>query len=328
MKNKTILWIAVGALVLALLTGGLPLFSRLVFHRSLQATLLARQFEKRIYTTGEAFREYLGEKRIENDAPYLIPPSADPTVSLSMLLAGDMQIYTLNGPAEPDAMVIWYFPGGAYIDQPAESHWRFLNQLAEDTGAMIVVPIYPKLPSNDASDAYAALTEAYKELSGSNRGDLVFMGDSAGGGMALSFAMQLRDAGMDGPDKLILLSPWVDVTMEGADYDEYEKRDPILNRERLRQLGLLWADDLDPADPVVSPLYGDLTGLGEIWFFATDGELLYPDLMRFDTALDEAGAAHEMIERQFLFHCWPLFAYMDIPESQEAYSEIVIILQK
>lgn len=327
MTKKTAVVIATVAVALAIVIGLLPLAMRAIFHRSVDATLLSWQFHKDAYTSEAAFEDYLAEKRAENAEEYFIPEDADITVPVVKAEYGGMPLYILNGAAEPDGQVIWYFPGGSYIDQPRVSHWNFLSALAEDTGAAIFVPLYPKLPDADAKTAYAALTKAYTELmTGMVYGELVFMGDSAGGGMALSFAMQLRDAGLTGPDRLILLSPWVDVTMTNAAIPAYAAKDPALDAEMLRQLGSLWAGDLDTTDPVVSPLYGDLSGLGEVWVIETDSELLYPDLTALDAAMGDAGAACHTYVYPDLFHCWPLFAYMDIPESVQAYHEIVGIL--
>ncbi len=325
--KKPIILIVIIVLVLALLIGGAILALRLIYHRSLAATMLAWQFEKRQYLTGEAFDEYMNEKHLENGAPYVLPDDVDYTVPIVQDLHGSMEVFLLNGTDDPDGTVIWYFPGGAYIDQPAESHWTFLNKLAEDTGAAIFVPIYPKLPDHGAATAYDAVTSAYPDyMTGAEYGQLIFMGDSAGGGMALSLAMQLRDAGQKTPDKLILLSPWVDVTMEDPDIPVYEKRDPILNSDRLRQLGALWAADggYSTTDPIISPLYGDLSCLGRITLFTTTGETLYPDIMRLCDALAKTDTPYETyIPEEMMFHIWPLFGWMDIPECQEAYDAIL-----
>lgn len=329
MKKKTIILIGAAILVLALLLGGLPLVSQLVFHRSLAATMLTWQFRRDRYTTAEAFEEYLDEKRAGNAASYVIPEDAALTVPVVRDTYGEMDYFVLNGPGGPDGRIILYFPGGSYIDQPTRSHWEFMNALAEDTGSVIYVPLYPKLPDRDAASAYAVLTDWYASLlRGTVHGEVLFMGDSAGGGMALSLAMQLRDTGLGGPDRLILLSPWADVTMTNTAIPGYGKRDPALDAEMLRQLGILWAGGLDTTDPVVSPLYGDLTGLGEIIFFTTDGELLYPDLVQLADELEAAGAAYRMYPRSDLFHCWPLYAYLNIPESEEDYARIVSIINE
>lgn len=328
MNKKTIIPIAAVVLALAIVLGGLPLLSQLIYHRSLRATMLAWQFHKNTYTTVEAFGEYLDEKRAENAEVYELPESVDFTVPVVQNEYGGMRIFVLNGPGAPDGKVIVYFPGGSFIDEPSESHWRFLNALAEDTGCTVYVPIYPKLPEHDAAEAYKTLISWFSDqMRGMVCGELLFMGDSAGGGMALSLAMQLRDAGLPGPDRLILLSPWADVTMSNPAIPVYEKSDPVLDSEMLRQLGVLWAGGLEPDDPIVSPLYGDLSGLGEVWIFGTDGELLYPDLLALSTALTEAGTQIKEYMRPSLFHCWPAYAYMNIPESKQAYADIVSIIQ-
>ena len=322
MKKKTILTIVIlAAAVLALLFAGLPLFSRLYYGRSQAATLFAWQLHKERYTTEEAFQEYLAEKRAENAEPYLLPLDEAPETDAVPIVRGGMAGYALhpNG-----ARLILYFAGGSYIDQPRAVHWQFLSQLAEDTDAAVVVPIYPKLPDRDAAAAYEALTDFCRELLADGSWDeLIFMGDSAGGGMALSLAMQLRDAGAEGPDKLILICPWLDVTLSNPDIPAYEKKDPALDSEQLRHLGALWAGDLSPTDPVVSPLYGHFEDLGAITLITGTGELLYPDIMALDDLLTREGIPHDTYTARGMFHVWPLYVAYDIPETQAAYSQIV-----
>ena len=327
--NKTIRnIIIIAVVVVVVLLAGLPLLNRLVYHRSLSATMFAWQLHKDRYTTEEAFDEYLDEKSAENAETYTIPEDAELTGAVQSLVTdGGMQYFTLNLTGDAAQKVIVYFPGGSYIDQPRAVHWMFLDALAQDTGAGFIVPIYPKLPDNDAETAYAALTAFYDEVVADLPcSELVFMGDSAGGGMALSFAMQLRDAGVTGPEELMLICPWVDVTLTNADIPAVEKHDPALDSEMLRHLGELWAGDLDTTDPVVSPLYGNLSGLGEITLFTTTGELLYPDIMLLDAALTDTGADHNIVTQTGVFHVWPLYFGYGVKEASAAYDEIVLML--
>ncbi len=328
MKKKTLVILA-GLLALVLLLGifGLPLFSRLYYGRSQAATLLAWQLRKDRYTTEAAFGSYLAEKRAENAAPYALPEDAEFTVSVSEDAAAGMQCFVLSGADEPQT-VVFYFPGGSYIDQPRGVHWTFLNRLAEDTGARVVVPIYPKLPDNDAETAYAALTAFYAAYTADcEAGKTVFMGDSAGGGMALSFAMQLRGSGLPEPEKLVLICPWVDVTMENPEIPAYEKKDPALDSAMLAHLGALWAGDLDLTDPVVSPLYGSFEGLGDITLVTSTGELLYPDARRLDEALADAGIGHYTVCPEGMFHVWPLYIGLGVPEAEETYAILAEVVR-
>ena len=325
-KIRNIIIIAV--VVLVVIFAGLPILNRVIYHRSLSATMFAWQLHKDSYTTEEAFDEYLQEKSEENAQPYEIPEDAEITSAIeARTTAGGMQYYTLNLTADTQKVVV-YFPGGSYIDQPRAVHWSFLDSLAQDTDSAFIVPIYPKLPDNDAQTAYAALTAFYDEVVADLPcSELVFMGDSAGGGMALSFAMQLRDAGTAGPDELILLCPWVDVTLTNGDIPAYEAKDPALNSEMLRHLGTIWAGDLGTDDPIISPLYGDLTGLGKVTLFTTTGELLYPDIMLLGDALADAGNDTEVITAAGVFHVWPLYSAYGVKEAQTTYAQIADLLK-
>lgn len=318
MKKKTIFMILIAAAAaVALLLICLPLLSQWISGRSWNATLFAWQFHKEAYTTEEAFEDYLDEKRNEHEEPYDAPDESELIVSLDAGRAGDMDYYILNRQDTPRRVLV-YFAGGSYADDPRPVHWQFLDALAHETGLMIVVPLYPKLPEADARTAYAALMDFYNETIVPLAPDeLLFMGDSAGGGMALSFAMQLRDADDEGPDELVLLCPWLDVTLANPDIPAYEEKDPALDAGQLRHLGALWAGDLAPADPMVSPLYGELSGLGRITLITTTGELLYPDILKLNQLLTDAGIEHTLYVRENMFHVWPLYFYYRIPEAVE-----------
>jgi acetyl esterase/lipase len=327
MKRKKIL-LGVIALVVVILVAGVltfPLLSQSIYGRSQAATLFAWQLSRDEYKSEKHFAQRLDEAYEENSQPYQIPE----TVALSVPVVESedygLQTFTLN-PGSASGTLIVYFPGGSYLDAPRATHWKFLNALAADTGATIVVPIYPKLPEYTAQESYQAVLAFYEALvSTTNYDRLLVMGDSAGGGMALSLAMQVRDTGLTQPDDLVLICPWVDVTMENPDIADYAS-DPALEADMLSRLGTLWAGDLSPTDSIVSPLYGDLTGLGNVYLFTTTGELLYPDIMRLDEALTQAGTAHTTYVTENMFHVWPLFASYSIPESQESYQTIVDIV--
>lgn len=325
MKKKLLILIAAVVLVLAILLGGFPLLSQLVYHRSQAATILAWQFHKNAYTTQEAFDEYLAEKREENQARYTVPEDVSFTVSVSECEQAGMQVFILNEAAADQGRVIFYLHGGSYIDQPTATHWKFANAVAADTGSAVVVPVYPELPDHTVQDVLPALAEVYAEcLRDTDPNECILMGDSAGGGLALSMAMRLRDEGPAAPDKLILICPWVDVTLENPDIAAYEKVDGQLDRAMLQHLGVLWAGGLATDDPAVSPLYGDLSGLGSVTLFTTPGEILYPDILLLSERLREAGTPCSVcLPEGTLFHVWPLYASFGVPESEQAYDQIV-----
>lgn len=329
MKKKTIITvILLAAAVIAVLLIILPVISQLIYHRSWNATVFAWQFDKDEYTTEEAFEEFLAEKSAEHAEPYDAPDASRFSVSFALQRMDDMPYCILNRQDDPERLLV-YFAGGSYTDDPHSVHWDLLDTLAQETGLMILVPLYPKLPEADAEASYEALQALYDEaIAPEEPAELLFMGDSAGGGMALSFAMQLRDAGLNGPDRLILLSPWLDVTLTNPDIPLYEAKDPSLDAEQLRRLGTLWAGSLSAADPIVSPLYGNLEDLGRITLYTGTAELLFPDIMALDAALTEAGIDHDTVVQEGMFHIWPLFFRYHIPESIQTVDELITLLKE
>lgn len=323
MKKKGIIIATVAAvLALALFFGGRALYRHLTDGRSWAATMFSWQLQKDAYTTDEDFAAYLAEKAAENALPYVIPEDVSMTVSVERHIYRELDYYVLNSAGDG---LLFYFTGGSYIDQPRAVHWQFLNHLAEDTGMTIIVPLYPKLPDTDASGCYDILLAFYESYDAGGS-QVTFMGDSAGGGLALSLAMQIRDAGLEGPESLVLLCPWVDVTMSNPAIAEYEADDPALDAEMLTHLGALWAGELDTADPVVSPINGSFENLGYITLITGTNELLYPDITALDTLLTDAGIEHNLIIGQGMFHVWPLYMDYSIPESQETYEQILAAL--
>ena len=91
------------------------------------------------------------------------------------------------------------------------------------------------------------------------------MGDSAGGGFALSFCQYLKTINLPQPKEIITFSPWVDVSMPRNDYDN--ENDPILGEIGLKEVGKSWAGDLDTKDYRVSSIYGDNEGLAKNLIF-------------------------------------------------------------
>ena len=328
MNKKLLIVIVALALAAILAIFGLPIFSQLYYHRSQAATVFAWQLEEEAYTTEENFQGHLLQKAADSRDPYTIPMEAVFTTRVQGKLHDGMQYFVMN-PKEKPEKLLFYFPGGSYTDQPRAVHFQFLNALVEYTGAMVVIPIYPKIPHADAETSYAAVLSFYEDFMAEQEyHKLYFMGDSAGGGMALSLAMQLRDAGMQGPDELILLCPWADVTMSNPDIPDYEKKDTALDAMQLARLGELWAGDLDATDPIVSPLYGSFEGLGEIHLITSKGEILYPDIMLLSEKLDASGIEHDLLVSPGMFHVWPLYLMYNIPEVQETCWDIVDMVNK
>ena len=111
--------------------------------------------------------------------------------------------------------------------------------------------------------------------------DFYFLGDSAGGGFCLSLAQILRNAHFKKmPEKIVLLSPWIDISMSNPEIKELEKKDLLLDPKSLLICSRNFADDLDLKDPIVSPLYGAMENLNNIGIFVGTHEIFLPDCRR------------------------------------------------
>ena len=107
--------------------------------------------------------------------------------------------------------------------------------------------------------------------------DEAFFGGAAGGGYALALAEGLSTHSIEQPDELILLSPWVDVTMSNPDIRNFVDVEPMLTVTMGRTSGKAWAGSLPMDDWHVSPINGELSNLKNVTIFVGTRELFYPD---------------------------------------------------
>ena len=127
---------------------------------------------------------------------------------------------------ETESTVIFYLHGGSYVAEASKEHWYFLADLVEDTKATIIMPDYPLTPKYNYKDVFAMIEPLYEEIiEQENTENFIVMGDSAGGGMALALCEKLGEEGKQKPDKLILISPWLDVRLENEAIDAVEEKD-------------------------------------------------------------------------------------------------------
>ena len=240
-------------------------------------------------------------------------------VSLREERSGIMQAFIFADQEHPK-QTVFYFHGGAYINQPNAQQRTMAARTAKETGCEVVLMVYPKMPEYDCETSYEACIDYYLEyIKNNDCGKIVFMGDSSGGGIALGMAEVLRDMGEKGPEELVLISPWVDATMSNPELKEYLRRDPMLGIDGLRRMGEVWAGDLPVTDPRVSPIYGDLSGLCHVTLTAGTWEVLYPDIMLLEQKLKAAGTECGLIVGERMIHCYPI---IPAPEAKAAQTVI------
>ncbi|MCE1196722.1 alpha/beta hydrolase [bacterium] len=219
---------------------------------------------------------------------------------------------------------VLFLHGGSYVVNATHPHWRFLAKLVEKTGCRVVAPDYPLAPEHCYADAYRMLRRLYLTLlERQPRPKIVLMGDSAGGGLALGFAMYLRDEGLPPPETLVLLSPWLDITMSNPRIAAIDREDPFLNREALVVAGESWARGANPRKPLLSPLYGAFDDLPTMHLFIGTKDILAADCRRFRDACQEKGARLAYYEFEHMVHDWML---LDFKEAKIAMAQVAAIV--
>lgn len=288
----------------------------------------SRVFEKIVVLSGRK-KKFLSVTSMQafidgnrNRARYTLKSAYMKKHHILTLLNDEMEVYVLNSNSNTGKSIL-YLPGGAYINEPTNFHWRYIVKLAKKTGHKIYVPIYPKLPNFTHEDCYKQLDLLYLDVLRKDPNELIFMGDSAGGGLALAFAQKLFLASRKGPSRLILFSPWLDLSADDPAYIELETIDPMIGSLGAKMLGELWAAQVELSNPLVSPMYGPIKQLGKISIFVGTAEMLLIDAQRFHARAQSEGVEIEYYEYESMNHAFALFP---IPEAEDVLNKVIYLL--
>lgn len=218
---------------------------------------------------------------------------------------------------------IVYLHGGAWINQISPLHWQLVLKLAAETGSRVLVPIYPLAPQGTAGTVVPQVADLLRRLVGAHgAGNVSVLGDSAGGQIALSAALCLRDLQV-ALAHTMLISPALDVSLSNPAIDALEPNDKWLVRPGLRAAADLWRDGLRLDEPIVSPLFGQMAGLGPLSVFAGTRDITHPDCELLVSKARAAGVDTEFHQAPGMVHVYPL---LPIPEGRAARRAMAEIL--
>jgi acetyl esterase/lipase len=254
------------------------------------------------------------------------------------------KVWTL-APAQPTGKVVVALHGGAFISQVNIFQWSTYADMARDTGATVVVPLYP-LAKADGTGGTAAtvvptITDFIADQVAQHGSENVsVLGDSAGANIALAAAQEAvrRCSGeaqclaMHLPGRLVLIAPVLDLTMSNPNIKLIN--DPLLSADGGAQTRKIWAAGLgtpeDPEgakNPLASPLYGSLVGLPPTTVYAGSLDLLSADtLVLREKAASTPGADFTFELRNGEIHDWIIFPFLPdaIHERPGLYSHLGI----
>jgi acetyl esterase/lipase len=220
-----------------------------------------------------------------------------------------------------------YLHGGAWCVHLPALYGTFAAKLSALTGLRVLLVDYrlaPEHPFPAAVDDCLAVYRALVDAAGPR--PHVIAGDSAGGNLSLITLMRARDAQLPLPSCAILLSPATDIAMSGPSIRYNEKADPMFNIGAGDLLPSMYCPGLDRTDPLISPLYGNWTGLPPLYFLAGSTEMLLDDSVRAHDRAQQARTNSRIDVWPDMPHVFPLFSML--PEAGQALRDIVAFIEQ
>jgi acetyl esterase/lipase len=151
-------------------------------------------------------------------------------------------------------------------------------------------------------------------------------GESAGGGLALALLLAIKKEQFPMPAVAVVISPWTDLTCSGASY-RTKNRKSLAPLNSWTVFSAHYVGRNDPQNPLISPLFGDLSGLPPLLINAGEDDELFDDGRLFAEKAKEAGVEVTFRPGKNMVHCYPLMAPM-FREATEAMDEIVRFIKK
>ena len=271
------------------------------------------------------------------DLQGVINPKVKDTKKEEIFLDGIRTLKITTPKSDPERILL-YFHGGGFSFCSPESHYSLVSYLADITEMTVFVPDYRLGPENkfpaqleDGLKSYLFLLNDMQYSSS----QIAIGGDSAGGNLALTTLLKLKEKNYELPACLALLSPWADPTSSGNSYTiEMANRDILLG-PTFKQI---WKNndnaydffidekDMDESNPYIVPLKGDYKNCPPMLIQVGTEELLLSDSQTLKEVLDRDECIHEYYEWEGMYHVFHLDARM--PETIEAFNQIGNFLKK
>lgn len=283
--------------------------------------LILKHSRKKAFASPEGLHRWINRARkIQDHRP---PAKIAARLGIARHEAGGCPVYEVTPTAPGDTRIL-YLHGGAYLFEITKYHWRLIAEMAERLHARVTVPIYPLAPEHDFHAMFGMVGKVYRGMLAETPAEkIVFMGDSAGGNMAVVLTMMAGEQGLPAPALHVLISPGLDVSLANPEVYEVERNDPWLGIPGGVEAVRLYAAGLERTDWRISPLYGNLSVLPKTLLLTGTRDILNPDSVIFAERARAAGVDIEVVSEPGMFHVWPLF---DMPEARRARDRIVEFL--
>lgn len=229
----------------------------------------------------------------------------------------------ISAPGADQETVVYYLHGGGYTMGSITSHRQLISRISRATGARALAINYRLAPENPYPAGLEDALTAYRWLltQGIDPSRITIGGDSAGGGLTLATLISLRDAGDPIPAAAVAISPWTDLTSSGESIKTRAEVDPMIDPSQANLAVDAYCAGRDPNDPIISPVFADLSGLPPMLIQVGDHEVLLDDSTRVEKNAKAAGVDATLEVWDEMFHVWHFWASM-LPEAQQAIDRI------
>ena len=226
--------------------------------------------------------------------------------------------------------VILQLHGGGYVAKIKNSYYNMATYYCDaGDGISVLSPDYRVAPEDPYPAALEDALDSYQWLldRGWKGEQIIVVGDSAGGGLAMALTMYLRDHDMPLPCGIVAMSPWTDVTASGESYTLNYELDPLFGNSKETMIYENdYAGDHDKKDPYISPIYGHFRQFPPMLIQVGSTEMLLSDSVTAASMADIVGVDVRLSIYDDMFHVFQMSGKL-LPEAKKAWDEVETFLQ-
>jgi acetyl esterase/lipase len=220
-----------------------------------------------------------------------------------------------------DAYAI-YFHGGGYYSGSVISHKNLLSQITASINMVTYIFEYRLSPEAVFPNAHDDAKEIVTFLDNIEEGkNSIWIGESAGGGLATGLCVD--DKFPLRPKKLVLMSPWLDLSDKNKDRNFLKNKDILILLDGMHMMGEYYSGDHDPSNPILSPVFADIKSFPDVLIQVCSNELLYNDAVEFSKKLELINSKHELQVWDDLWHAWQFFPIKEAEEAREKITKFI-----
>ena len=221
--------------------------------------------------------------------------------------------------------LLLFCPGGGFVAGPNSTVWPSLRILLKNTGITGWMVNYPKAPEHQLSEVATNADAIYaKALEEYPPERILLIGDSAGAQVVLTLTQRLLAKKLALPQRIIVVSPIMDLSVDNPAITAIDLLDPILSKVGVHSANTMAVGAGDLKDPQYSPLFGEFKGFPPIDVFLAEHDIFYPDSLLGVDKMKAVGVAVNVVIGEKMMHDWPYMPVMkEATEALEQIEEII-----